>query len=103
MANALANLATSFMLLKDETVHVHVYHRWILPLLPILQQEEVNATLMLTINTEDWQQPIIDYYEQGKLIDELCVEQKYDVKLHASFTTMKHSIVAHSMEYFFNF
>ena len=41
MADALPNLAASLTLLKDETVHVPLSHKWVLPPLPILQQDEV--------------------------------------------------------------
>ncbi|RVW52996.1 hypothetical protein CK203_072695 [Vitis vinifera] len=71
MADALANLAASLTLLKDETVHVPFWHKWVLPPLLILQQEEVNATSVFTIDSEDWRQPLIDYLEHGKLPDEL--------------------------------
>ena len=35
MADALANLAASLTLLKDETIHVPLCHKWVLPPLPI--------------------------------------------------------------------
>ena len=53
MANALANLAISLTLLKDETVHVPLYHKWVWPQLLILQQEEVNVISVFTIDSED--------------------------------------------------
>ncbi|KAL6342933.1 hypothetical protein AAG906_016953 [Vitis piasezkii] len=71
MADALANLTVNLTLLKDETVHVPICHKWVLAPLSILQQEEVNATLLFTIDSEDWRQPLIDYLEHGKLPDEL--------------------------------
>ena len=71
MENALANLATSLTLLKDMTVHVPLCHKWVLPPSPILRQQEVNATSVFTIDSEDWRQPLIDYLEQRKLPDEL--------------------------------
>ena len=71
MANALANLAISLTLLKDETVHVPLYHKWVLPQLLILQQEEVNVISVFTIDSEDWRQPLVDYLEHEKLPDEL--------------------------------
>ena len=71
MADALANLVASLTLLKDETIHVPFCHKWVLPPLPILQQEEVNATSVFTIDNEDWRQPLIDYLEHVKLPDEL--------------------------------
>ena len=54
MVDALANLVASLTLLKDDIVHVPLCHKWVLPPLPILQQEEVNTTSMLTIDTKDW-------------------------------------------------
>ena len=54
MADTLTNLVASLILLKDEIVNVLVSHRWVLPPLSITQQEEVNATPVLTINTKDW-------------------------------------------------
>ena len=71
MANALANLAISLTLLKDETVHVPLYHKWVLPQLLILQQEEVNATSVFSIDSKDWWQPLVDYLEHEKLPNEL--------------------------------
>ncbi|KAL6347644.1 hypothetical protein AAG906_026172 [Vitis piasezkii] len=53
MEDALANLAASLTLLKDETVHIPLFHRWVLPPLSILQQEEVNTTSVFTIDSED--------------------------------------------------
>ena len=53
MVDALANLAASLALLKDETVHVPLCHRWVLPPLPILQEEEVNTTSVFIIDSEN--------------------------------------------------
>ena len=36
-----------------------------------ITKEEVNVTSIFTIDSEDWQQPLIDYLEHGKLPDEL--------------------------------
>ena len=102
MAYALANLAASLTLLKDETVHVPLSHKWVLPPLPILQQEEVNTTSVFTIDNKDWRQPLIDYLEHGKLPDELRYRTKIQRELHASFTTKKHFIDVHSIKYFFD-
>ena len=71
MTDALADLVASLTVLKDETVHIPLCHNWILPSLPILQKEEVNATLVLTIDTKDWRQPLIDYLDHKKLPNEL--------------------------------
>ena len=71
MVDALANLVASLTLLKDETVHVPLFNKWVLPPLPILQQEKVNATSVFTIDSKDWRQPLIDYLDHGKLPDEL--------------------------------
>ena len=68
MVDALANLVASLTLFKDKTVHVPLCHKWVLPPLPILQQEEVNATSVSTIDNEDWRQPLIDYLEHVKLL-----------------------------------
>ena len=54
MADALTNLAASSTLLKDETIHVPLCHKGVLPQLPILQQEEVNTTSVFTIENKDW-------------------------------------------------
>ena len=53
MVDALANLAASLTMLKDKTVHVPLSLKWVVPPLPILQQEEVNATSIFTIDSED--------------------------------------------------
>ena len=39
MADALIDLVASLTVLKDETVHIPLCHKWILPSLPILQKE----------------------------------------------------------------
>ena len=71
MADALVDLVASLTVLKDETVHIPLCHKWILPSLPILQKEEVNATLVLTMDNKDWRQPLINYLEHKKLPNEL--------------------------------
>ena len=76
MADALTNLAASLTLLKDETIHVPLCHKGVLPQLPILQQEEVNATSVFTIDSEDWRQLLIDYLEHEKLPNELRQQTK---------------------------
>ena len=76
MVDVLANLATCLTLLKDENVHIPLCHKWVLLPLPILQQEEVNATSIFTIDSEDWWQPLIDYLEHGKLPNELIHQTK---------------------------
>ena len=76
MADALTNLAASLTLLKDETIHVPLCHKGVLPQLPILQQEEVNATSVFTVDSEDWRQLLIDYLEHGKLPNELRQQTK---------------------------
>ena len=76
MLNVLTNLAVSLTLFKDETIHVPLCHRWVLPPLPILQQEEVNATSIFTIDSEDRWQPLINYLEHEKLFDELKHQTK---------------------------
>ena len=71
MADALANLTSRLTMLKNEIVHVPFCHKWVLPPLPIFLQEEVNATSVFTIDSKNWRQPINDYLEHGKLLDEL--------------------------------
>ena len=102
VVDPLANLTASLTLLKDKTIHAHFFHKWVLPLLPILQQQEVNATSVFTIYSEDWRQPLIDYLEHGKLLDELRHRTKIRRRAHTSFTTKKHFINTHSMDYFFD-
>ena len=90
MVDALANLAASLTMLKDETVHVPLSHKWVLPPLPILQQQEVNTTSIFTIDNKDWRQPLIDYLEHEKLPDELRYRTEIQRELHTSYTTKKH-------------
>ncbi|KAL6313316.1 hypothetical protein AAG906_008913 [Vitis piasezkii] len=96
---ALYEVRTSASLtsLKDKTIHVPLCHRWVLPSLPILQQEEVNVTLAFTIDNEDWRQPLIDYLEHGMLLDEL--RHQIEIRRRAPhFIYYKETLYRHSFD-----
>ncbi|CAL8156627.1 unnamed protein product [Prunus armeniaca] len=67
MANALANLTPTMALTKDEVVNLPVCQRWVIPLILGASQERVNVISVLSIDADDWRQPLIDYLEHGKL------------------------------------
>ena len=70
MADALANLAATLALTKDEAVNLPVCQRWVVPLTLGASQEGVNVISVLSIDINDWRQPLIDYLEHGKLPDD---------------------------------
>ncbi|CAB4319771.1 unnamed protein product [Prunus armeniaca] len=67
MAYALANLPATLALTKDEAVNLPVCQRWVVPLTLRASQEGVNVISVLSIDVDDWRQPLIDYLEHGKL------------------------------------
>ena len=71
MVDALANLATTLALSRDEDVDVPVCYRWVLLHLLEYKIEESNVISVLVADVDDWRQPIIDYLEHGKLPDGL--------------------------------
>ncbi|XP_020412770.1 uncharacterized protein LOC109947252 [Prunus persica] len=70
MADALANLAATLALTKDEAINLPVCQRWVVPLTLGTSQEGVNVISVLSIDVDDWRQPLIDYLEHGKLPDD---------------------------------
>ncbi|CAL8084296.1 unnamed protein product [Prunus armeniaca] len=70
MADALANLAATLALTKDEVVNLPVCQLWLIPLTLGASQEGVNVISVLSIDVDDWRQPLIDYLEHGKLPDD---------------------------------
>ena len=69
MADALANLATTLALSEGEKANVPVCNRWVLS----YTEEYVNVTNSISISIvedEDWCQPLIDYLEHGKLLED---------------------------------
>ncbi|XP_070056828.1 uncharacterized protein [Nicotiana tomentosiformis] len=78
MADALANLATTMTLGKNESTKVHVYDRWFIPRLLDLQINEIHHTPVRVIEEEDWRQPLIEYLEHGMLPEDL--RQRTDIK-----------------------
>ncbi|KAI5343511.1 hypothetical protein L3X38_011387 [Prunus dulcis] len=70
MVDALANLAATLVLTKDEVVNLPVCQRWVVPLALGASQEGVNFISVLSIDVDDWRQTLIDYLEHGKLPDE---------------------------------
>ncbi|KAB2604851.1 hypothetical protein D8674_037138 [Pyrus ussuriensis x Pyrus communis] len=71
MADALANLASSMTLGKDEVADVPVCQRWVIPLVNEMSLDDTNVISVLPVDAEEWRQPLIDYLEHGKLPDDL--------------------------------
>ncbi|KAM2835939.1 hypothetical protein PS2_032802 [Malus domestica] len=70
MADALANLASSMTLGEDEAVDVPVCQRWVIPLVTEMILDDTNVISVLSVDVEEWRQPLIDYLEHGKLPDD---------------------------------
>ncbi|XP_008229457.1 PREDICTED: uncharacterized protein LOC103328826 [Prunus mume] len=70
MAGVLANLAATLALTKDKAVNLPVCKRWVIPLTLGALQEGVNVISVLSIDIDDWRQPLIDYLKHGKLQDD---------------------------------
>uniref|UniRef100_A0A2N9G4C6 Uncharacterized protein n=1 Tax=Fagus sylvatica TaxID=28930 RepID=A0A2N9G4C6_FAGSY len=64
--DALANLATTLALSKEERVNVPVCNCWALTFTEEYTSE-TNAIPVSVVEDEDWRQPLIDYLEHGKL------------------------------------
>ncbi|KAI5317506.1 hypothetical protein L3X38_037213 [Prunus dulcis] len=69
MADALANLAATLALTKEEAINLPVCQRWVVSLTLRTSQEGVNVISVLSIDVDNWRQPLIDYLEHGKLPD----------------------------------
>ncbi|KAM0971133.1 hypothetical protein PS1_019323 [Malus domestica] len=67
MADALANLASSMTLGEDEAADVPVCQRWVIPLIIEMLLDDTNVISVLSVDVEEWRQPLIDYLEHGKL------------------------------------
>ncbi|XP_070669143.1 uncharacterized protein [Malus domestica] len=70
MADALANLASSMTLKEDEAADVPVCQRWVTPLVIEMLLDDTNIISVLPFDVEEWRQPLIDYLEHGKLLDD---------------------------------
>ncbi|XP_075074627.1 uncharacterized protein LOC142162205 [Nicotiana tabacum] len=81
MDDALANLVTTMALGENESIKVHVCHRWVIPRLLNLQINESHHTSVGVIEEEDWRQPLIDFLEHGKLPEDL--RQRTNIKRRA--------------------
>ncbi|XP_070668300.1 uncharacterized protein [Malus domestica] len=69
LADTLANLASSMALGEDEAVDVPVCQRRVIPLIIETLLDDTNIISILSVNTKEWRQPLIDYLEHGKLPD----------------------------------
>ncbi|KAM1132379.1 hypothetical protein FF1_046782 [Malus domestica] len=70
MVDALVNLASSMALEEDEVVDVPVCQRWVIPLVTETLLDDTNIISVLPVDTKEWRQPLIDYLEHGKLLDD---------------------------------
>ncbi|CAL8174674.1 unnamed protein product [Prunus armeniaca] len=97
MADALANLAITLALTKDEAVNLPVCQRWVIPLTLEASQEGANVISVLSIDIDDWRQPLIDYLEHGKLPDDS--RNRSEVRHRAPrFIYYKEILYRHSFE-----
>ncbi|KAM1063652.1 hypothetical protein ACFX2A_028393 [Malus domestica] len=69
MVDALANLASSMTLGEDEAADVPVCQKWVIPLVTEMLLDDTNVISVLPVDIEEWRQPLIDYLEHGKLLD----------------------------------
>ncbi|KAM1692465.1 hypothetical protein ACFX2K_032071 [Malus domestica] len=70
MADTLANLASSTTLREDEAADVPVCQIWVIPLITEMLLDDINVISVLSVDVEEWRQPLIDYLEHGKLPDD---------------------------------
>ncbi|KAM1404734.1 hypothetical protein ACFX2I_013191 [Malus domestica] len=70
MTDSLTNLASSMALGEDETTDVLVCQRWVFPLITEMLPDDTNVILVLLVDIEEWKQPLINYLEHGKLLDD---------------------------------
>ncbi|KAM1206144.1 hypothetical protein FF1_006824 [Malus domestica] len=70
MADALANLASSMTLGEDEATNVPVCQRWVIPLVTEIVLSDTNVISILSVNVEEWRQPLINYLEHRMLLDD---------------------------------
>ncbi|KAM1654631.1 hypothetical protein FF1_006868 [Malus domestica] len=100
MADALANLASSMTPGEEEAADVPVCQRWVIPIITEMLLDDTNVISVLPIDAEEWRQPLINYFEHGKLLDDPRHPLKY-VDEHLTFSTTKeHSTNARLKEYF---
>jgi len=70
MANTLANLAATLALGVEESITIPDYGQWVVTPPVDRGVEEVKIASVYEIDNEDWHQPLIDYFEHGKLPSE---------------------------------
>ncbi|KAK2976142.1 hypothetical protein RJ640_012352 [Escallonia rubra] len=71
MPDALANLATTLALRREDKVDIPVCQQWVLPELLDCRIEETDAISIRVVEAEDWRQPLIDYLERGRLPEDI--------------------------------
>ena len=69
MADALANLATTLALSEGEKANVPICNRWVLSCTEEFASA-MNAISISIVEDEDCRQPLIDYLEHGKLLED---------------------------------
>jgi len=67
MAGALASLVATLALGSEEEMTILVCSRWVVSPDEQDLEEDANAICALETDEEDWNEPIIDYLEHGKL------------------------------------
>ncbi|KAM1510406.1 hypothetical protein ACFX10_019463 [Malus domestica] len=70
MADTFANLASSMALGEDEAVDVPVCQRWVILLITETLLDDTNVISVLSVDTKEWRQPLINYLEHRKLPDD---------------------------------
>ncbi|XP_070677026.1 uncharacterized protein [Malus domestica] len=88
MADALDNLASSMALREYKAAYVLVCQRLVIPPVTKMLLDDTNVISVLSIDAEEWRQPLINYLEHGKLPDDPRHRLKY-VDEHLTFSTTK--------------
>ncbi|KAM2609248.1 hypothetical protein TB1_037485 [Malus domestica] len=55
---------------EDEVANVPVCQRWVIPLVTEMVLSDTNVISILSVNVEEWRQPLINYLEPGILPDD---------------------------------
>ncbi|XP_037495152.1 uncharacterized protein LOC119370655 [Jatropha curcas] len=99
MDYALANLASTLALL-DVEAKVPVCKRWVVPPMLDVEHEEVDVVSVYEVDKEDWRQPLINYLEHGKSIDD--PRKKAEIRWRASrFINFKGTLYRRSFDVIF--
>ena len=99
-ADALANLATTLALSREEIAKVVILQRWVVPLV-VEEEEQANVIFVCLVEKEDWRQVIIEYLQHERLPDDKRHKTEIGGGLLDSFTIKTLSSTVHLMDCFF--